>query len=78
MVDLIGSEAVREGPGGVVVDGLVRDAVELIDLEVPGPLSRVLPGWSAQGPCGNPRHRLPWGTRIDRGSHRHTWYVGVR
>lgn len=44
---------------GFVVDGLVRDAVELIDLEVPGPLSRVLPGWSAQGPCGNPRHRLP-------------------
>ena len=33
--DLIGAEAVRKGLAGFVVDGLVRDTVELIDLGVP-------------------------------------------
>lgn len=35
MGDLIGTEAVRKGLSGFVVDGMVRDAVELVDLELP-------------------------------------------
>jgi 4-hydroxy-4-methyl-2-oxoglutarate aldolase len=34
MGDLIGAEAVRKGLAGFVVDGLVRDVVELIDLKL--------------------------------------------
>lgn len=34
MGDLIGTEAVRKGLAGFVVEGLVRDTVELIDLEL--------------------------------------------
>lgn len=33
--DLIGAEAVRKGLAGFVVDGFVRDTVELVDLGVP-------------------------------------------
>jgi len=33
--DLIGTEAVRKGLAGFVVDGLVRDIVDLVDLRVP-------------------------------------------
>ena len=33
--DLIGTEAVRKGLAGFVVDGMVRDSVELVDMELP-------------------------------------------
>ena len=35
MGDLIGTEAVRKGLAGFVVDGLIRDAVELVDMGMP-------------------------------------------
>jgi regulator of RNase E activity RraA len=35
MGDLIGTDAVRKGLAGFVVNGLVRDAIELIDLGIP-------------------------------------------
>lgn len=35
MGDLIGTDAVRKGLAGFVVDGMVRDAIELIDMGLP-------------------------------------------
>ena len=62
MGDLIGTEAVRKELSGFVVDGMVRDAVELVDLELPvfcrgsypvGPL-KVAPETRGIGTVGEP------------------------
>ncbi len=35
MGDLIATEAKRKGLGGIIVDGLVRDAAELLEIGIP-------------------------------------------
>ncbi len=52
MGDLIGTEAVRKGLAGFVVDGLVRDSVALVDLGLAVRCRGVVPGWSAEGAGG--------------------------